>query len=111
MTALKSMLRVLTMPILCLCLMASLCQAQDKAMNTFGKVSPADFVLPATPIIDSNTNAVILSDLGSVHFVGNKKGYFSDVFKKDTRVRIVNKKGFGVATITVYLRGQDENAE
>jgi hypothetical protein len=99
------------MPILCLCQMAGVCQAQDKAKNTFGKVSPADFVLPSTPIIDSNANAVILSDLGSVHFVGNKKGNFSDVFKKDTKVRIVNKKGFGVATITVDLRGQDENAE
>src|SRR5580704_3467422 len=111
MTALKSMLRALTMPILCLCQMAGVCQAQDKAKNTFGKVSPADFVLPSTPIIDSNANAVILSDFGSVHFVGNKKGWFSHVFKKDTRIRIVNRKGFGAATITIYLRGQEENAE
>jgi hypothetical protein len=99
------------MPILCLCQMAGVCQAQDKAKNTFGKVSPADFVLPSTPIIDSNANAVILSDFGSVHFVGNKKGWFSHVFKKDTRIRIVNRKGFGAATITIYLRGQEENAE
>jgi hypothetical protein len=99
------------MPILCLCLMVSLCQAQDKAKNTFGKVGPADFVLPASPIIDSNASAVILSDVGSVHFIGNKKTWFSHIFKKDTRVRIVNRQGFGAATITIYLRGQDEDAE
>ena len=52
------------MTFLCLCLSVTFCVAQDKAKNTFGKVTPADFNLPANSIIDSNANAVILSDVG-----------------------------------------------
>lgn len=86
------------MTFLCLCLSVTFCVAQDKAKNTFGKVTPADFNLPAKSIIDSNANAVILSDVGDVHFVGNKQGWFSYVYKRQTRIKILNKKAINLAT-------------
>lgn len=76
------------------------------------KVTPADFVVPASPIIDSNTNAVILSDIGSVHFVGNDHSWFSYVYKRQTRIKILNKKAFGdLATVILHLYKQDDDAE
>jgi len=94
---------------LCLCFIQSYCIAQDKSNVQFGKVSPADFNLPSNPIIDSNTDAVILADVGSVHFVGNKHGWFSYVYKKQTRIKIINKKSIeDVATQKVVLYGSDK---
>ncbi len=82
--------------------------AQNQQPTTFGKVSTADFTLPANKIIDSNTNAVIISDVGSTEFVGNKYNWVSYVFKKTTRIKILTNKGFDLATIHFYLRGIDE---
>jgi hypothetical protein len=94
-----------------LCLLQSYCFAQDKSKVTFAKVTPADFILPSNPIIDTNTNAIILSDMGSVHFVGNDHSWFSYVFKKHTRIKILNKKAFDLATEKVHLRGSDDDLE
>ena len=95
--------------LLCLCLSAHPSFAQGKAKHTLGKLTPADFALPATPIIDSNANAVVLADLGDVHFIGNKKGWFSYVYVRQTRIKILNKNAFGLATVNVWLYG--ENSE
>jgi hypothetical protein len=86
--------------------------AQDKGRYTFGKLVPADFTLPAKAIIDSDANAVILSDIGEAHFVGNNKNWFSLVYKRQTRIRIINKKAFDLATVTVPLYSpKDGDAE
>jgi len=110
MTALRP---VLCLPmILCLCLLQRYCSAQDKSKDPFGKVNPSDFTLPATPIIDSNTNAVILSEVGSVHFIGNSHSWFSYVYQRQTRIKILNKKAFDdLATVVIPLWKQDEDAE
>lgn len=92
--------------VLCLCLSALHPCAQSKAKHTLGKLTPSDFSLPATPIIDSNTNAVILADLGDVHFIGNRYGWFSYVYVRQTRIKILNKKAFDLGTITVDLYGE-----
>ncbi|GGA87305.1 DUF3857 domain-containing protein [Puia dinghuensis] len=98
--------------IVCLCLLSDLCSAQGKAKNTWGKITPADFSLSAkSPIIDNNTNAVILDDEGSVHYIGSKTGWFSYVYTRQTRIKIINKKAFDLATISVGLYGRDESAE
>src|SRR5579872_5507335 len=94
--------------ILCLCLSGFFCPAQDKAKNTFGKVSPADFHLPSTALVDSSTGAVILSDVGEVHFVGNKSGWFSHVYKRQTRIKILDKRAFGLATVFISLYGKKD---
>jgi uncharacterized protein DUF3857/transglutaminase superfamily protein len=93
---------------LCLCLSGPYCPAQDKAKNTFGKISPADFNLPSTTVVDSSTGAVILSDVGEVHFVGNKNGWFSHVYKRQTRIKILDKRALGLATVFVSLYGKKD---
>src|ERR1700691_1561141 len=98
--------------IIFLCLLQRYCSAQDKSKDQFGKVSPADFTIPANPIIDSNANAVILSDVGSVHFIGNKNSWFSYVYQRQTRIKILNKKAFGdLTTVVIPLYREGENAE
>jgi hypothetical protein len=95
-------------------LLQSYCFAQDKSNVQFGKISPADFQLPANPIVDTNTDAVILADVGSVHFVGNKHNWFSYVYKRQTRIKIINKKSIDeLATPKVLLYGSegDERTE
>jgi hypothetical protein len=90
----------------------SYCVAQDKPATVFGKVTAADFNLPASPLIDSNTNAVILSDIGSVHFIGNEQSWFSYVYQRQTRIKILNKKAFDdVATVHIHLYKPEEDPE
>lgn len=95
--------------ILFLCLRQNYCAAQEK--TKIQPVKPGDFEVPVSPIIDSNTNAITLSDLGSIHFIGNDKNWFSHVFKRQTRIKILNKKAFGLATIKIPLYTRDEDAE
>jgi Domain of Unknown Function with PDB structure (DUF3857) len=97
---------IVSMSILCLYLSGACSYAQGKAKHTLGKLTPADFSLPATTIVDSSTNAVILADLGDVHFVGNSKGWFSYVYVRQTRIKVLNKKAFDLATVKVRLYGQ-----
>jgi hypothetical protein len=96
-------------------LMLSLCPvnnlaAQGKNGLKPGKVSIDDFTLPASSVIDSNTNAVIVSDVGVTDFAGNTKGWFSYIFKRRTRIRILNKNAFDLATvkISLYTDGEDQ---
>ena len=97
--------------VLCLCLLKHPCFAQDKVKHILAKVSPADFVLPSTPIIDSNTHAVILSDQGEVHYIGNDKNWFSCVYTRQTKIKILHKSAFSLATVSIPLDGEDETLE
>jgi len=98
--------------ILCLCLSYFLCPAQDKAKNTWGKIGPADFAAAVpSSIADSGTNGIILSDLGDINFVGNRKGGFSYVFKRQTRIKVLRKNGFDLDKVVVHLYAPDEDAE
>jgi Domain of Unknown Function with PDB structure (DUF3858)/Domain of Unknown Function with PDB structure (DUF3857) len=98
---------------LCLCLFEMPCFAQDrdKVKHTLDKVTPADFVLPNNPIIDSNTHAVILSDQGEVHYIGNASGWFSCVYSRQTRIKILHKTALGLATVSIDLYGEDERLQ
>ncbi len=96
--------------LLCLFMLPAFLIAQDKS-GKFGKISSEDFHLPKTDIIDSSTSAVILADQGSTSFVGNKQGWVSYVFKRQRRIRIINKKAFDLATVHIPLYVRDEHAE
>ena len=86
--------------------------AQNKGRPNTDKVTPADFNLPASPAIDSNTNAVVLFDIGSTHFEGNKVGsWVSYVFTRHTRIKFINKKDFDMAVIRLYLFGHDDRRD
>jgi len=82
--------------------------AQDKIPVKFGKLTPQDFnVRP--PGADSAADAVVVADLGISEFEGNPKGWFTLTFKRSVRIKIINRKGFDAATITIplYVNGND----
>ena len=94
----KSLYFALT--VLCISTFAS---AQDQSNIKFGKITASDFDLPQNNIIDSNTDAVIIADIGSTNFIGNKKGSFTLVFKRQTRIKILNDRAFELATVKIPL--------
>src|SRR5258706_12530425 len=77
-------------------------QAQDKSNYKFGKITPADFNLAAAKF-DSGANAVIIADIGSTSFEGNNKGFFTLVFTRFMRVKIMNKNGFDAGSRQIFL--------
>ena len=77
-------------------------KAQEKSNYKFGKLSPADFNLEAAKF-DSGANAVIIADIGSTSFEGNNKGFFTLVFTRFMRVKIMNKSGFFLPTQRVRV--------
>src|SRR3978361_661632 len=85
--------------------------AQDKLPVKFGSVSLADFDLPKSSAIDSNSNAVIIADVGSTEFVGNKNNWISYEFKNTSRVKILNKKGYDIATVKIRLWGAGDKQD
>lgn len=80
--------------------------SQDKCNVKFGKISPSDFDL-SKQNIDTAANAVIIADIGNSAFEGNMKGYFSIVFKKQMRIKILNKSGMDAATFEIPLYNSD----
>ena len=86
------------------------CYSQEKAPISFGSVSMADFNISSS-LIDSNTNAVIIADIGSTIFEGNSKGWFTYIYKRQRRIKILNKKGFDIATVEIALFQNDDSQE
>ncbi len=76
----------------------------------FGKITPTDFVINST-LVDSNTNAVVLSDIGNSEFTANSKGGFSLVFKRHRRIKIINDKGYDIAAVSIYLYSSGTQTE
>jgi len=98
--------------IVCLCFLFHLCPAQDKAKNTWGKIGPTDFSAPAeSAIVTSSTGAVILSDVGSINFVGNNNGWFSHIYQRHTRIKINSKSAFDLATVSVWFYSKEDDPE
>jgi len=86
--------------------------SQEIPPITFGEVSSKDFVLSGASLIDSNTNAVIIADVGSTGFIGSKiSDWVSYVYQTKTRIRIINKQAFGLATIHIPLYGSGNRAD
>ncbi len=75
---------------------------QQKEGIKFGKVTAADFKI-TSPVVDTNANAVIISDIGSTEFVGNNSGDFTLVFKQYKRIWLRNRNAFDAATIHVPI--------
>ncbi len=84
--------------------------AQDKTPVNFGKVDKNDFIINST-LVNQNTSAVIIADIGTTQFEGNNKGWFSYKFKRQKRIRIIDKKGFDLATVSVLLYRNGEGEE
>ena len=89
--------------LLYLCVCQFSLNAQDKLPIKFGKVNLEDFDVKS-PLIDSNTNAVVVADVGNSEFIANASEFtFSLIFKEKKRIKIINKNGFDAATITIPL--------
>lgn len=99
----------LALAIALLCLTQNYLIAQDKLNFKYGKITPADFDLSKNKF-DTSVSAVVIADVGSSAFEGNTKGWFTLTFKKQTRIKILNKNGFDVANVEIplYFSGQDE---
>jgi hypothetical protein len=93
------------------CLFAGSVFAQQKTspFTKFGKISLQDLQKKIYPL-DSNANAVVLSDIGEASVVGNSKGWFSIEFTRHCVVHILNKNGYDEAgvEISLYTNGDDE---
>jgi hypothetical protein len=87
------------------------CAAQEKSKIQFVKTGPDDFKSFTSTVADSSTDAVILSDQGTIHFVGNQKGWFSHVYQRHTRIRILHKKAIHLATVEIGLYMRENDAE
>ncbi len=84
--------------------------AQEKSKIKFGDITEKDFA-PRAYSIDSNAQAVVLSDIGSSSIEGNSKGWFSLVFKQHKRVHILNKNAYDVANVNIFLYSNGEDEE
>lgn len=83
--------------------------AQKKTNIKYGKISAADFDLSEKQF-DTSVNAVVIADIGRLDFEANNDGWFSLVFKRHTRIKILNKNGVDAANIEIplYMNGNAE---
>jgi len=107
---LKSNIRLLVLFKVCLILGLSHTSAQNKSNYSFGGISNKDFSLPA-PKFDSGANAVIIADIGSTSFEANNKGFFTLIFTRFVRVKIINKNGYDIGNYKILLYQNDEGEE
>ena len=68
----------------------------------FGAIKPEDFNVQSS-LIDSSTNAIVLFDIGNYDFENNNRGWLNLVFTRHTRIKILNKNGYDVATVRNVL--------
>ena len=84
-------------------------QKETSPFPKFGKIT-SDDLQTKIYAIDSNANAVVLSDVGSASFQGNTNGWFSLQSKRHTVIHILNKNGYDEASIEIplYVDGRNE---
>jgi hypothetical protein len=68
----------------------------------FGDVQPKDFA-QIVYNIDSSASAVILYDVASSKYEGDNNGGFQIIFKRHTRIRLLNRTSFDLATVSIPL--------
>jgi hypothetical protein len=84
--------------------------AQKNSSFKFNKITTENFS-EKNYSIDSGASAVILGDVGETSFTGNKKGWFTLVFKRHIRVRILKSAAKDLATFKIVLYKKDKNEE
>ncbi|MEO7176310.1 MAG: DUF3857 domain-containing protein [Saprospiraceae bacterium] len=81
----------------------------QKPKVKFGDIAIEDFSKRYP--IDSNANALILYDIGSTEFQGNQNSWFSIVFSRHVRIKIIDKAGFDASFFVIPLYQQDFQKE
>ena len=99
-------LQKFTCIVACILLWQNYLSAQDKLNIIFRKITSADFDLSKYKY-DTSASAVIIADVGNTSFTGNMKNNFTLVFKRFTRIKILNKNGYDAAVreISIYKDG------
>ncbi|SCC16634.1 protein of unknown function [Chitinophaga costaii] len=75
--------------------------AQEKNPYQFGKVSPEDFK-PIRYAVDTGASAVYLADVGKAYY-NDRSGEMEMVFKRYTRIHILQKSGYDAANFEIHL--------
>jgi hypothetical protein len=83
---------------------------ETSAYTKFGKITVEELQKKIYPI-DSNANAVVLSDRGEAAIEGNQKGWFSISFERHRVVHVLNKNGYDEANVEVHLYTDGEDEE
>lgn len=73
-----------------------------RGASKFVDISEVDFS-PSAYAIDSSASGIVLFDVGSSTYEGDTHGGFSIIFKRHTRIRLINRNSFDLATITIPL--------
>ncbi|HEY2720333.1 MAG TPA: hypothetical protein VGI82_01325, partial [Chitinophagaceae bacterium] len=71
----------------------------------------SDFNLPTITAVDRNINAVVVSDVGTIRFIGNRKGWFTLAYQWNTRIKILNNRAFSLATVEIPLYAPKDSPE
>lgn len=90
--------------------MSAIGQNPQSPYSKFGNITLEDMQRKIYPI-DSNANAVILSDIGETALKGNSTGWFSFTIKRHAVVHILNKTGYREATLQIPLYVDGRNKE
>jgi len=95
---------------LAIAMISAACSFAQKNSFKFETLLATDFSSKVYSI-DSNATAVILADVGSTSFVGNKKGWFTMIFKRHERIRILKSPAMDLATVKIVLYRKDDDEE
>lgn len=79
---------------------------ENSPFSKFGKVRVED-LQKRTYAIDSNANAVVLSDIGIASIEGNDKGWFRISFTRHKVVHILNRAAYELADVEIPLYSKD----
>src|SRR3954466_13909358 len=101
-------MRILSIVLLCAISQSLL--AQSNPYDKFGKIT-AEELSKKVYTLDSNANAIVLSDVGQASIEGNSKGWFSINFTRHRVVHILNKSGYFEADVEIPLYASDGDEE
>src|SRR5688572_15632315 len=102
-------MRALFSILLCIAFITAVGQDQSR-FPKFGKVTLEDLNTKVYGI-DSNANAVVLSDINNTMIDGNSKGWFSTYIKRHRVVHILNKNGYDEANVEIPLYSDGSSEE
>lgn len=102
-------MRIVVLLFSCMLALSSFAQ-QTNPFTKFGKVEAKDLERKVYNL-DSNAEAVVLSDIGITSIDGNNKGWFSTNFKRHRVVHILNKNGYDKADVEILLYNNGDSEE
>ncbi len=94
-------------------LFSILCFGQGKSQKDkikYGNIEVTDFD-PSVHAIDTTADAVILYDKGTSFFRANNDGWFTLIFERHQRIKVLTKNGMDAANFTILQYRDTRNEE